>query len=195
MKKILGAFLSVGWMLVSVAAVPVFAVETGFDVGNTFSWQSYEGRVWVSCGDPAGGNASYFCEDSSLSPVDYARFVTDPVNADRVELTATWPSGRKVTKRDQFDAVTGRSKGHFNLSIDSVFQRRLLGNGLNRVHYKLTQGGVVVREGDFDAVVNDGGPAKICDTGTVFESQASSCRDANLMCSRYFREAARNCRR
>jgi len=126
--------------------------------------------------------------------VDYARFVTEPVDADRVELTASWANGKKVVKRDNFDAAKGQSKGHFNLSIETVFQRRLLGNGVNHVHYKLTRGGALVREGDFDAVVNPGGPTKVCESGTVFENQASNCRDSNQMCSRYFREAARDCR-
>jgi len=46
-KKILGAVLGLG-----LFATSAYAVETGFDVGNTFSWQTYEGRVWVSCGIP-----------------------------------------------------------------------------------------------------------------------------------------------
>ena len=191
MRRNWGVVLGLGLSITSASA---FAVETGFDVGNTFTWQTYEGRVWVSCGDPAGGSNSYSCEDSALSPVDFARFVTDPVDADRVELAATWANGRKVVKRDNFDATKGQSKGLFNLSIETVFQRRLLGNGVNHVHYKLTRSGTVVREGDFDAVVNPSGPAKVCEAGTVFENQASNCRDASQMCSRYFREAARDCR-
>jgi hypothetical protein len=162
--------------------------NASFETGNEFQIVSVQGRLLVSCSDPTDGSsiASYFCEDSFLSPAEMARFKTSSgVAADRVKLTATRADGSVRSKEGEFDSAKGQSSKPINLWVSTLFQRPLLKSGLNDISYELTRGGESVERGRFQANVT-GGPTLTCASGHITSSQADDCRFSQRVCGQYF---------
>lgn len=179
-------------VLASAFVSSAFAVETGFETGNTLTARLYRGQVAVRCISP-GDQQTYFysCENEDLSPAQTAKFVTSPgVDGDHVALSSTWENGKTVKKDADFDSISGKSKRAFNLWISTLLQRPLLDYGTNKVHYVLSKDGQTQSEGDFTATV-DKAPPSHCGTLMIVETFENDCRNAFIMCQRYFQENPR----
>jgi len=168
---------------------PVFNMDgVGFDAGNDFSATPIYGEVSVTCNDNGRHErATFRCRDEILEPFDHVRFVgPDGVDADKVELSSTWESGKIRTKKKGYS--NGRSSGHFNLWIATLLQRPLLDYGANAVHFVMKKAGVRVAEGDFKATVTKGERRNCSHRPHYWSSNESDCRTGSTVCGRMFRE-------
>jgi hypothetical protein len=180
---------------VSAFATSAFAVETGFEKGNTFTARDYRGQVTVRCNAPNDQQTYFYsCSGNGLEPAEFSKFVIDPVtlaatlsgaNADQVALSATWENGHIVYKDMGFDSKSGKSKREFNLWINTLLQRALLNYGTNKIHYVLSKDGKPQTEGDFTTTVQKG-EVSTCEPMLLMETLGASCRNAYEMCQRYF---------
>ncbi len=160
----------------------------GFDAGNTFNATPLYGEVSVTCN--ANGRhdyATFRCRDEILEPYDHVRFVgPEGLDADGVELVSRWENGKTRKKKKGYS--DGRSSGHFNLWIATLFQRPLLDYGQNLIHFVMKKDGKRVAEGDFTATVNKA-PRRSCSYRPHYwSSDESDCRTGSQMCRRMFRE-------
>ena len=168
---------------------PVFNMEgVGFDAGNEFSATPLSGEVRVTCYDNGRyDHATFRCRDEILEPFDHVRFIgPDGLDADKVELSSRWESGKTRNKKKGYS--NGRSSGHFNLWIRTLFQRPLLDYGRNLIHFVMKKDGKRVAEGDFTATVTKA-PRRHCRYRSHYRSNnESDCRTGSSMCGRMFRE-------
>lgn len=175
-----------------IFAVTFFITQTslavGFATGNDFQAFSSQGQVTVTCQTPEGAKVATFdCWDSSLSPVEYDYFIGPAVNADSVSLTVIREDQSQRNKDSRYDSRRGMSVDRFNLWVASLFQRPLLADGINRVHYSLTAKGLPVGQGDFVArVVRQ--PTAICPARSYNSNNPSDCNNQYSMCGKYFEE-------
>lgn len=172
-----------------ILSAAAWAGTTGFTAGNEFTSADLQGDLRMSCQE--GGqneHAFHTCEANVLDPAEFSYFTTAPGGtADTVTLIATHEDGSTREKTESYDPAKGRSTGSFNLWIYTLFQRPLLHPGVNRIHFKLTHGGVVEREGDFVATVQTGKP-RTCDYRFEFSNSLMDCRNSSSACDRYFRD-------
>jgi hypothetical protein len=173
-----------------VFAVTFFITQVsfaaGFATGNNFQALSSRGQVTVSCKN-VSSPATFDCWDSSLSPVEFDYFVGPTINADTVILTVTRADQSERTKDSRYDFRRGVSVDRFNLWSASLFQRPLLADGANRVHYALTLKGSVVLEGDFTATVTRQ-PTAVCQDQSYNSDDSSDCSNQYAICGRYFEQ-------
>jgi hypothetical protein len=164
------------------------ASAIGFATGNDFQAFSSRGQVTVTCQTPQGIKTAVFdCWDSSLSPVEYDYFIGPAVAADSVTLSVVREDQSERTKDSRYDSRRGMSVDRFNLWVASLFQRPLLADGLNRIHYSLTTQGTAVSQGDFTVkVVRQ--PTAVCPSRTYNSINASDCTNQYSMCGKYFEE-------
>jgi hypothetical protein len=167
------------------------ASAAGLSGGEQFSTQLIQGRLMVQCsgGMPGPSNGSAFCSAELLNPGEYSYFVGPNTEADHVTLRATREDGSvSKAKTEEYDNVKGKSKKSFNLWINTVFQRPLLGFGKNTVKYSLTKNGSVVENGSFIVTVVDGGKATCQRVGYYTSQSTNDCSMPENLCSRYFNE-------
>lgn len=172
-------------LLSALTAAPAGA--TGFTAGNEFTSVDLSGELRVSCQDGGQSDSAWYqCEDNILEPADHTYFTTEPGGtADKVILVATHADGSTREKSSSYDPATGRSKSSFNLWIATLLQRPLLHSGVNKIHYKLTRGGTVEKEGDFEVSVTPG-QARTCQYRFKFSNRLQDCRSSGFACQDYF---------
>ncbi|WP_127716068.1 hypothetical protein [Halobacteriovorax sp. HLS] len=163
------------------------AAETGLSAGDQFLNHRLEGNITILCSDRGQTDRVYVtCRDSYLTPSMRSKFVYDSdVQADKLELTYTNSRGRSKTKSS--NVKDKESSRNFNLWIGSLTQRPLLKPGHNELSYKLLKGKNVTEQGTFTVNV-DPQPVRYCPYRSYYSSSASDCRNASLVCGRYFRE-------
>jgi hypothetical protein len=167
------------------------ASAAGLSGGEQFSTQAIEGRLMVQCagGSPGPTSGSAICRSELLNPGEYSYFVGSTIDADHVSLRATREDGSvSKTKTEEYDSVKGKSRRSFNLWINTVFQRPLLGFGKNTVKYSLTKNGAIVESGTFIINVVDGGRATCQRMGYYTSQSTNDCTMPQNLCSRYFSE-------
>lgn len=163
-----------------------FAV--GFATGNEFQAFSSRGQVTVTCKEPQGPTTVNFeCWDSSLSPVEYDYFIGPAVDADTVNLDVVREDQSERSKDSHYDSHRGMSVDRFNLWVASLFQRPLLADGQNRVHYTITSKGSPVTQGDFTVKVTRQ-PTSVCPPRSYTSNDPSDCSNQYSMCGKYFEE-------
>ncbi len=163
----------------------------GLSGGDQFTTQRIEGQLTVSCmsGTPGPTNGSTYCRDEILNPGEYSYFIGSTINADHVSLQATREDGTvSKLKTVEYDSVSGKSKKSFNLWINTVFQRPLLGFGKNTVTFNLIKNGVTVKTGSFIVQVSEGEHTVCQRTGYYTSMNSADCQNPQIFCSRYFSE-------
>lgn len=174
----------------SIGSAQDFARETGLTIGNGLEAVQLRGTVRITCFDPKGGieSATYNCKRDTLFPAEYSRFQTSSgVDADQVFLSARHEDGSTRDKSDNFVGQYGRSQGHFNLWVRTLFQRPLLEVGRNEITYRLAKNNVQVQSGKFTVMVKTGG-ALTCQRGDIQSHDVNDCRQPAYACDRYFFE-------
>lgn len=166
--------------------------DVGFKQGNDLTAVLSQGEIAVQCQSNGGGGPLYGrfrCQEDLLLTGEYDYFQGPAgVSADEVTLTAFHPDGSQRTKTVGYDSVKGLSSQRINLWIATLLQRPLLDGGSNRVSYKMTLNGKVSAQGEFIAVVKDGGK-KVCSRrGTYWSHSTMDCQTGGSFCSQYFRE-------
>jgi len=178
---------SVFFIFSSLFLISAFAQQ--FKSGNQFFSVPVYGQVFIRCQNASSGEykqASFTCSDLRLSPVEYDYFVGPAgMNADRVVLTAIQQSGHKVEKKISYQ--NNQSTKRINLWIQSLLQKPLLDEGLNRISYKLYSESQVVSEGSFDVPVVRG-QSKTCPNGNIVSTTMSDCDSPYTACQKYFYE-------
>jgi hypothetical protein len=173
-----------------VFAVTFFITQVsfalGFATGNDFQAISSRGQVTVTCKN-VPTPSTFSCWDSALNPVEFDYFVGPAVNADTVTLLVTREDQSQRSKDSRYDSRRGMSVDRFNLWSSSLFQRPLLADGVNRVHYTLTLKGAIVMEGDFMAKVNRQ-PTAVCQNQSYNSDDPSDCSNQYSICGRYFEQ-------
>jgi hypothetical protein len=168
-----------------------FTQETlaaGFVNGNEIQTNIIRGSLTLQCNIPGVGfeNKHVFCNAQLWSPglTDY--FVGPSATASKVTLTSTRQDGSKKTSDGQYDGATGRSTSKFNLGISTLTQKPLLKNGVNKIHFSLSEGSQVATEGDFEANVT-AGPELRCPHDYMFGT-SFDCDFTQNACDRYFEQ-------
>jgi hypothetical protein len=176
-----------------VFAVMFFMTQTsfalGFAAGNEFQASSSSGHITVTCQGPEGPatTVNFDCWNGSLSPVEYDYFLGPTLTADSVNLTVTREDQSQRSKDSRYDSRRGMSVDRFNLWVASLFQRPLLADGVNRVHYSLKLKGASVDEGDFVVkVVRE--PTAVCPNHSYTSKDPADCTNQYSMCGKYFEE-------
>lgn len=192
-------FFSFALIGVLGVALPSSA-HVGFAGGNRFHYAQAVGDVWVQCptaghpGYPPGpATASYRCYGYTFGPAEAAQFIGPRIDADEVELTAYRADGSIRTKSGSYNGLRGHSVDAFNLWMDTVFQRALIGVGRNDVSWTLKRAGQIVMSGTFLAEVFQG-PGLMCPSVTQTSWDPQDCISPNRVCSDYYYNFGRQCR-
>ncbi|MDD4976543.1 MAG: hypothetical protein PHY93_19460 [Bacteriovorax sp.] len=168
-----------------------FVSAAGLSGGEQFSTQLIEGHLMVQCagGAPGPTSGSAICRSELLNPGEYSYFVGPNIDADHVSLRATREDGSvSKTKTEEYNSAKGKSRKSFNLWINTVFQRPLLGFGKNTVNYSLTKNRAIVENGTFIINVVDGGRSTCQRMGYYTSQSTADCSIPQNLCSRYFSE-------
>lgn len=186
-------------LLVLAFHTSVQAADGGFANGNEFVATPVQGQVRVVCNGFNGNDtALYSCRDVALSPSPYDYFVGPQIArnnvSDRIELQATLEDGTVRTKTTGYDGMRGKSRDAFNLWISTLFQKPLLGYGVNKIRFR-----VILSEnhtehtvdGDFIANVKRG-TVRTCPAVEYVSSDINDCSSQYSICQRYFQEY-KNC--
>lgn len=168
----------------------LWATTPGFRSGNEFRAVSVQGTISVRCVSPQGSTTAFHsCRDNILYPGDLDFFYhPDKVAGDKVSLRVEQSNGTIRESSKKYDSATGLSTRRFNLWINTLFQRALLNNGLNKVDYEVTQRGVITDMGSFDVLVSKSDDVQVCRRRHYFSSDMTDCRSSQSLCARYFRE-------
>jgi len=172
-----------------LSSAQIFAA--GFDSGENFEAVILRGTVYMTCEENGRRDFGYVnCVDEALEPYNHVKFESrELVDADKVELTATWEDGTVREKSSSFDRETGKSTDHFNLWLSSLFQRPLLDHGKNVITFRLLKDDALVKSGNFDVIVHTGQERKCSAIGRYWSNNLSDCRfPSQHYCGRYFRE-------
>ncbi len=183
-------FLIIGLSFVLSLVTALMAQDVaGLRVGSNLTSTSINGDLVLTCFEAGRTQVAYQrCYDNILSGENWSKFYYDAeVNADRVELIATWENGRVVKKSSSFNRLSGESSSAFNLWIWSLLQRPLLSEGNNEIHYKLQKGNTLVQEGDFIVTITPTTPRR-CNYGRYTSYRIADCQNAVLLCRRYFQD-------
>lgn len=184
-------FLKVSVLVIfSIFSARSFA-EAGFKSGNNFSVRPVKGVVTLHCINGRIGESpsrTYNCNNNYISPSSHSRFITDSgIEAKKVRLTATWENGKVKSKTKKWSSKKGQSK-NFNLWITTLFQRPLLGYGVNQVQYEmLSKSGDVLEVGIFEANI-ERRPAVNCGHRSYNVYNSSDCSFPATYCRRMYQE-------
>lgn len=168
-------------------SLPILAFSephVGFKSGNEMVSNYIYGNIHAYC---PGTSRFHTCRMDYLEPGDRDKFVHPAIDADKVELIANHQQGSQTKKKSKFDAVQGQSKKYINLWLGSLLQRPLLRKGTNRIEYKLTKNGNMVKSGTFTATVQEA-PAKRCRDRVYHFHRDNDCQNLSFLCQRYFSE-------
>ncbi len=181
--------------IVLVLLLGAFAAQAdvGFQHGNDLTAVLSQGDIAVHCqsNGPGGGPSfgSFRCQEDILLTGEYDYFQGPAgVKADEVTLTAFHQDGSQRSKTVGYDSEKGLSSKRINLWIATLLQRPLLDVGTNRVTYKMIHNGKVSSQGEFTAVVKDGGRKTCTRRGTYWSSNSMDCQSGGSFCSQFFRE-------
>jgi hypothetical protein len=165
--------------------------DLGFSSGNEMTSISIAGDVRLTClsgNDDPARTVAFQCRDTILVPNDSDYFVGPrDMEADQVELTVTRSDGSIRSRQVGYSSARGMSETRFNLWAGSLFQKPLLMLGENKVEFKLSRNGQVVKMGNFDALVRIGGFHQ-CVASEFYSNTASDCNQPYTYCQRFFRE-------
>lgn len=170
-------------------AVGIEGFTQGFSYGDTFEVIELSSRVELECRARYGRvtRQIFYCRDQFLSPSDWDHFVFEGVDADEVELTATYENGDMRTKKEDFDAAKGRTEDRVNLWIGTLFQRPLLSFGHNEISYKMLKQDQTVEEGNFSVQVRLG-ERRFCRNGYYHTRDPHRCHTSNdEICNFHYR--------
>jgi hypothetical protein len=183
-------------LLVSLLFSASVLADAGFTAGDEFEAHYVEGNLNLTCYGPQGQVRRVYwrCFDSYLTPAMYTKFYTDSgVDADNVKITSTNAKGNSRSKSSRFSTKKGQSKSTFNLWINTLFQRALLGYGTNTISYELSKDGDEVESGEFEVDVIQQ-PAKYCQSAWYTSYNMNDCVNGNFVCGQYLRQYAHTCR-
>lgn len=160
-----------------------------FEGIKDFRYQPISGRLWISCYEGGVSQTVYaICREDLLEPFERGYFsVDESVDADQVELSSVWASGKTVTKETQFDKDQKRSAKKINLWISSLFQTPLLDEGVNQVTYTLKNQGAIVYQGQTEVKV-ERHPVRTCGVGHASSMSMMDCTNTTNKCYEYFKE-------
>ena len=172
------------------------AANIGFSLGSEFKATAIQGVVVMSC-DGEDKPVIYTCRDSVLDPQEYDIF-TGPIepHASSIELTVVHEDGTTRVKDGGYSGSKGYSTDSFNLWISTLFQKPMLMNGVNKVHYMLyddlSRDRRSYAQGDFVVKVSRGTP-RTCPTTQYHSTDMMDCAAQYSICQHYF-EQYNNCR-
>jgi hypothetical protein len=159
----------------------VYSQDVNLDRSGVIYNDEVEGVVDVFCGNKSWH--TYRCYESYLRGGDYGRVVVTngTIDADYVKLQR---SGSKYIKSAKFNSKTGKSTGHFNLWIRTLFQRAMLKPGINEINFTFTKKKQEVTSGQFSVEVLEG-DTRSCQRGSVHSRE---CPSPDQSCREYFRK-------
>ncbi|MEZ0390721.1 MAG: hypothetical protein ACAH59_00800, partial [Pseudobdellovibrionaceae bacterium] len=165
------------------------SLAAGFSQGNDFHVNRIRGNLSLYCRNPASGYVEthhVFCVADLWSPglTDY--FVGPQVNASKVKLTSTREDGSEKKKDGDYDGAAGKSKKKFNLGIHTLSQKPLLKEGINNIHFDLSENDTTVAEGNFTATVTRGDDLQ-CPSASKW-GYGNDCRFTQAACDSYFEQ-------
>lgn len=175
--------------LMIFAAVTTYA-EVGFKRGNNLTLRNATGYASVMCYDQKNyGHVGAYCDAVLVSPGTFDRIVNTgaPIDADRVQLTATREDGSTRTKKEKFNSNTQES-GSFNLVVSTLTQKPLLKSGKNSIQYQFAGSGKQVAQGEFEVLVEQR-PEASCET--LHFSMYARCDQHFSICDEYFNRQPR----
>lgn len=174
-----------------VFSLSSYAQTVGFSKGSQFSAYNLSGDMVVQCNDPVAGFDTVFsnCNGDILTPAEFDFFIgpkgEQANEATQVELSVVKQDQSVRSKVLDYNSESGMSKKKFNLWINTLLQKPLLGYGTNHATYKLLKNNQMVNSGQFSVNVEFSGE-KICERRTYFSQNIQDCRNPYSMCERYF---------
>lgn len=178
-------------ILILFTTVAARAAAPGFSQGNQFFAVPLEGVVTVYCTN--GDAATYSCYDTVLDPASYDYFIgPEGIRAQEITLSCVRPDGTVRERKEEYDTKGTKSLHAFNLWINTPFQRPLLGMGVNKIDYRMSNMGKIIQQGTFSVNVAHG-TARTCPTTHYNSADANDCKSPYTVCQRYF-EQYDNCR-
>jgi len=168
----------------------LFANElAGFRSGNNLTVAHLRGEILIHCFEYDAYETSFQrCAANMLSGGNWSKFYYDAdIDADKVELIATWENGKIVKKSSAFNRLHKESSSSFNLWVWTLLQRPLLDAGNNNIHYRLLKNNVLMAEGDFVVSINQE-ESRQCRFRVYNSSNNMDCINSTFICDRYFWE-------
>lgn len=173
-------------ILILFTTVAAHAAAPGFSQGSQFLAVPIQGVVTVYCSN--GDTATYTCYDRVLDPSSYDYFVgPEGVRAQEITLSCVRPDGSSRERTEEYDTKGTKSLHAFNLWINTPFQRPLLGMGMNKIDYRMSNMGKIIQQGTFTVNVAQG-TARTCPTTHYNSADRNDCQSPYTVCQRYFEQ-------
>lgn len=183
-------------LLVSLIFSINVLADAGFTAGDEFQAHYIEGNLNLTCYGPQGQiqRTIWRCYDNFLTPAMFTKFYSDTgIDADKVKITSTNAIGNSRSKTSRFSSNKGQSKSSFNLWVNTLLQKALLGYGINFIEYELLKDGEEVESGEFEVQVVKQ-PAKYCQNAWYTSYNMNDCFNPSFVCSRYLHQYRNTCR-